>query len=97
MRLHDDAEVCELVCIHLLGKLSNIIDKEKVGLFRGDRLSVVENTNGPNLHHFRKDVIAIFHNEGLKITIDTNLTSTNFLDVTLDLFTGKYFPYRKTQ
>ena len=43
----------------------------------------------------RKDVIAVFHNQGLKITINTNLTTTNFLDVTLDLITGKYFPYRK--
>ena len=31
----------------------------------------------------------------LNITIDTNLTTTDFLDVTLDLFTGKYYPYRK--
>ena len=43
----------------------------------------------------RKDIIAIFHNEGLKITSDTNFTTTDFLDVTLDLCTGKYYPYRK--
>ena len=29
------------------------------------------------------------------ITIDTNLTTTDFLDVTLDLFIEKYYPYRK--
>ena len=51
--------------------------------------------NGPKLDRLRKDVIAIFHNDGLKITIDTNLTITDFLDVTLDLFTRKYFPYTK--
>ena len=31
----------------------------------------------------------------LKITISTSLTNTDVLDVTLDLFTEKYFPYRK--
>ena len=30
MGSHDDAEVCELVGIHLLGKLSNIIEKISV-------------------------------------------------------------------
>ena len=30
--------------------------------------------------NLRKDVIAIFHNEGLKITIDTNLTTTLYVN-----------------
>ena len=83
-----------LVFIYI-GKLSNIIDKKKIGLYRDDGLPVIENANGPELDRLRKDVIAIFHNEGLKITINKNLTTTDFLDVTLDLFIGKYFPYRK--
>ena len=95
MRSHDGAEVCEFVGIYLPGKLSNIIDKEKIGLYRDDSLSVIENPNGPRRDRLRKDVIAIFHNEGLKITIDTNLTTIYNLDVTSDLFTGKYFPYKK--
>ena len=36
-----------------------------------------------------------FHNEELNLTIKTNLTTIDFLNVTLELFTGKYFPYRK--
>ena len=52
-------------------------------------MSVIKNANGPKLHRLKKDVIAIFHNEGLKVLIDTNLTTTDFLDVTLELFTGK--------
>ena len=65
------------------------------GLYRDGGLSATENANRHNFGCLRKDVIAIFHNEGLKTTINTNLTTTDFLDVTLDLFTGKYFPYRK--
>ena len=79
----DGAEFCELVGIYLLGQLSNIIDKENIGLYRDDGLSVIENANELKLNRWRKDAIPIFHNEGLKITIDTNLTTTDFLDVTL--------------
>ena len=87
--------MCSLLSPWLPYLLSNIIDKEKIGLYRVDGFSVIENANGPKLDRLRKDVIAIFHNERLKMFIDTNLTSTDVLDVTLDLFTGKYFPYRK--
>ena len=95
MGSYDGGEICELVGIYLLGKLSNIVDRNNIGLYRDDGLCVIENANGPKLDRLRKDIIAIFHNEGLKITIDTNLTTTDFLDVTLDLCTGKYYPYRK--
>ena len=86
MGRHDVAVVCELVGIYLLGKLSNI-DMEKICLYRYDRLSASKNGDRPKLDCLRKDVTAIFHNEGLKITINTNLSTTDFLDVTLDLFT----------
>ena len=73
MRLHDSAEICELVGIYLFGKLSKIIDRKKMGLYRDDWLSVIENANGPKLDRLRKNVIAVFHNEELKITIDTQI------------------------
>ena len=48
-------------------------------------MSVIENVNGPKLDPLRKDVLTIFDNEELKINIDTNLTTTYFLNVALDL------------
>ena len=54
-----------------------------VGLYKDDGLSVIENANGPKFDRLRNNIIAIFYNEGLKITIDTNLTTTDFLDVAL--------------
>ena len=45
--------------------------------------------------NLRKRIIRIFKNEGLKITIEANLSSTEFLYVTLDLRNNKYYPYRK--
>ena len=89
MGLHDRVEVCHLVGNYLLGKLLNIIGNKNIGLYRDDGLSVIENANDPKLDLLRKDVITIFHNEKLKITIATYLTTTDFLEVTLDLFSGK--------
>ena len=79
--------------IYLLGKLSNIIHMKIIGLYRFGRLPV--NANGPKHNCLRKDVVAIFQNEGLKITIDTNSTTDFLDDVTLNLFIGKYYPYQK--
>ena len=81
---HDGEETCELVGIYLPGKLSNIINNKNIGLYKDH-----ENANGPKLDCLRKNVIAIFYNEERKMTIDTNLTTTDFLDRTLHLFTGK--------
>ena len=49
IRSHDGAEVCELVGISLFGKLSNITDKEKIGLYRDDELPDIENQMNLNL------------------------------------------------
>ena len=38
---------------------------------------------------------SVLKNEGLSITIETNLIVTDFLDFTFNLLTGKYFPFRK--
>ena len=38
---------------------------------------------------------SLFKEEGLSITIETNLIETDFLDVTFNLATKKYFPFRK--
>ena len=58
---HDgEFEVCEFVGIYLLGKLSNIIDKENISLYREDRLSAIENANRPRLDRWRKYGVSIF-------------------------------------
>ena len=95
MGSYDGAEICELVGLFLLSKLSNIINKTQIGLYRDYGLAIIENPNGPKLDKLRKYIIALFKIEGLNITIETNLTNTDFLDVTFDLTTGKYYPFRK--
>ena len=51
--------------------------------------------NGPKMDKLRKNIIELFKNEGLSITIDTNLVETDFLDVSFNIITKTYQPYRK--
>ena len=43
----------------------------------------------------RKNIIALFKNEGLSITIETNLFEKNFSDITLSLVTRKIYHIRE--
>ena len=56
MRSYDGAEVFELVGIYLLSLLANIIDKNKSGLYRDDRLIYLHNVNGQKMDCVRKNV-----------------------------------------
>ena len=47
------------------------------------------------LARIRKDIIALFKEERLSISIETNLIETDFLDVTFNFATKKYFPFPK--
>ena len=91
----DGAEVCELVGLYLLHHLAKIFGKEAVGLYRDDGLAILRNASGPDAERVRKKVTQFFQHHQLKVTADTNLIQTDFLDVTLNLCTGRYWPYRK--
>ena len=90
----DGAEVCEMVGLFLLQQLEQVIPKQNIGLYRDDGLAVVEN-NGPKVEQLRKKVIQLFQRNGLKVKIETNISTTNFLDVTLDLKNKNFKPFRK--
>ena len=65
-------------------------------MYKDDGLASFENVSGPQAEKIRKDVIKIFKQEfDLNITSETNLKIVNFLNVTLNLWTGKYQPYNK--
>ena len=91
----DGAEICELVGLFLLFELMKQFGKDCVGLYRDDGLAVFQNMSGPEADRTRKRIIQVFRDNGLQITIETNLKCTDFLDVTFDLATGKYYPFRK--
>ena len=86
-------EICEIAEIYLLENLSPLLGKENFGLCKDDGLATVDSSSGPILDRVRKNIILIL--KGLSITIETNLIKTDFLDVTFNLLTGKYFPFIK--
>ena len=91
----DGAEVCEFVGLYLLNKIKSLLGSNNVGLYRDDGLAIVHKANGPKVDRLRKDIISLFKYEGLSVTIDTNLIETDFSDVSFNLNTGKYFPFKK--
>ena len=91
----DGAEICELVGLFLLSTLRDKFKSNDIGLYRDDGLALFKRTSGPQAERKRKEIIKHFKNHGLAITIQSNLHIVNFLDVTLKLTDGSYFPYRK--
>ena len=91
----DGAEICELTGSYLLHQLSNIFDKESVGLYRDDGPGVLKSLSGPEMERKKKAIVKLFKDCGLRITIQANLRIANLLDVELNLDSGTYQPYRK--
>ena len=81
MVCYDGAEICELVGCYILNQLSTVIRKELVGLYRDDGLGIMKNMAAQEIERKRKQMIKIFKDCGSNITIKTNLTSVDFLDI----------------
>ncbi len=91
----DGAEVCQLVGLFILHQLSGIIEPARLGLYRDDGLAAIDGANGPKMDKLRKELHRTFKDMGLKITVKTNITSADFLDVTFDLKSNTFQPFRK--
>ena len=94
MGAFDGAEVCELVGLYILNQLEDVIPQQNLGIYRDDGLAVVEGS-GPELERLRKKVFSIFKTLNLKVTIETNIKSTDFLDIYLNLQNNTFKPFRK--
>ena len=95
MRSYDGGGVCELVGFYILDVLRKEFGHDKIGLFRDDGLGCLQNLSGPKYEKVKKKSCKIFKQSGLSITVNCNLQITDFLDVTFDLRTDKYYPCRK--
>ncbi len=92
MGSYDGAETCDLVGLFILSKLQHL--DINVGLYRDDGLAVCSKTP-KQVDSIKKEICKIFGQYNLKITIDANKKSVNFLDINMDLRTGTYKPYTK--
>ena len=64
-------------------------------MYRDDGLGTTANLTGQRAERLRQKLFKIFQSCGLKITVDCDMTQVDFLDVTFNLQSGKYWPYRK--
>ena len=95
MGSYDGAEVCELVGLYILDKIKVECPDIELGLYRDDGLGITKNLSGRATEKLRQKLFQIFKSCDLKITIDGNLSQADFLDVTFNLATSKFWPYRK--
>ena len=68
--------------------------KGLVGLYRDDGLAVVQLPDKA-VEDMKKSISALFKSMGLKLTYEVNTTTTDFLDVKLDLKSGEFKPFMK--
>ena len=81
--------------IYILSKLSSEYPNDSIGLYRNDGLAVFKNMNARLGDKAREVFCKILGDLGLKITVQSNMKIVNYLHVTLNLTTGKYYPFRK--
>ena len=77
----------QFIGFFILQLLSSVIPKDSVGLYRDDGLSALKLT-GPQADKLRKTITKTFKDCDLRVTVETRLTCTDFLDVSMDLATG---------
>ena len=94
MGAYDGAEICELVGLYLLHRVTSLLPINCNGLYRDDGLIMIAGRGGSGLERIRKDMIALYRSEGLNITISAPSSSVDFLDVNLRS-DGSFRPFRK--
>lgn len=95
MGSYSGAETCELIGLYMLHGLSKIFGKGMVGLYRDDGLAAFPVQSGFKTEKLKASVHRFVKGVGLKVTIEAPLTSTDFLDVQLDIDSQSFAPYHK--
>ena len=83
----DGPETCELVGSFLLSHLRN--PNINMRLYRDDGLAI-SNASPRESENIKKEICRIFNHNGLRITIEANKQTINFLDVTFNLNKNTY-------
>ena len=95
MGSYDGAELCELVGAFMLSEISEVINKNDIGLYRDDGLGVMKRIGKPEIERRKKAIIQIFKRHKLNIMVETGLHVVDYLDVVFDLKNDLFKPYRK--
>ena len=90
----DGAENCDIVGLFLLSQIQHL--DTNIGLYRDDGLAA-SCLSAQQTDAAKKEICRIFNSNGLRITIEANVNTVNFLDITMDLQTCTYKPFMKDQ
>ena len=82
-----------LLGLHLLSKVSKIIDNAHRGLYRDNGLLLITNCNGRNLDRIRKKLHQTFKDKGLKIAVELCDDNVHFFDISLNVSDKSHRPY----
>ena len=88
-------EVCELVWIFILYRLSRKYNKNNVGLYRDHGLAVFKNMNDPQAEKIKKCFQNIIRKNNLNIIVKWNSKIVDYLAVKLNLSDGSHKPFHK--
>ena len=91
----DGTKSCEIVGLFLLYSIGEKFNKDGIGLYRDDGLACFRNNNGHQNDKIGRELIKTFQTHGLELEIKCNLKKVDYLDITFNLNTGSYRPYRK--
>ena len=75
---YDGAEVCEIAGLLLWNNLANKFDKNSVGFYRDDGLSLLKNISGHRVDKIGKEL----YGNGLSLEIECHLKTVHDLDIT---------------
>ena len=78
-----------------MNKLKNVGNKENIDLYRYDGLEIFQNISKADIEKKKKQIVKVFEDCTLSITLKFNLKLLDFLDVTFNLVNDIYKPYRK--
>ena len=92
---YDSSEICKLAGICTLAKLENITSKDDIGPYHDDGLIFSRKFNEQQTDKIRKNIVKVFKTIQFEIEIQSNLHEVNFFDITFNLRSGAYHPYKK--
>ena len=95
MGSYDGAELFELIGLYIQSLLESTLEKDLMGLYWDNGLTILCNTNSQQTDKIWKKIISIFKSIDFKIEITTNLMEVDFLNVTFNLERNTYQPYKK--
>ena len=75
--------------------LSKLFEKNSIGFYRDDALSIFRNYSGHHSNKVRKDLTKLFKKYQLNLDIKCNLKIKDYLDISFDLNTGIYKHFNK--